>query len=240
MRIFLFYLGNQPFEELWRHKFNHVASESVDTLGCPEIDDIIHLVPSGSVMVAVVDLHSLEPVVDSRCRCIAVVAGCHCRHLVIRLYSFWRLSRESQSFPRIIYEVIFFPPVYGSVVLCSKHRMSWSHVDFAIISCYMIRDEINDDFKPCIVCPLYQLLELKHSIPCIISKICIYIIIVADCIWRPGLSFDELRMRGCASFLTCLGGMSDHSCVPHMRAAKPLDVFKACVVYIAEFSCSVI
>ena len=201
MRIFFFCLGNQPFEELWRHKFNHVASESVDTLGCPEIDDIIHLVPSGSVMVAVVDFDCLEPVVDSGCGCIAVVAGCHCRHLVIRLHSFWRLSRESQSFPRIIYEVIFFSPMYGSVVLCSKHRMSWSHVDFAIISCYMIRDEIYDDFQPCIVSPLYQLLELKNSIFRIISKICIDIIIVADCIWRPGLSFDELRMRRSAAGL---------------------------------------
>ena len=62
--VFLDFLY-QPFEKCRRNQFHHIATESVNPLLCPEIDDVIHLLPGFSMEIAVVQFDRVIPVINA-------------------------------------------------------------------------------------------------------------------------------------------------------------------------------
>ena len=60
----------------------------------------------------------------------------------------------------------------------------------AIITRYMIWNEVNDELEPRLVRPFHQILEFLHSFPGIVCEIWIDVEIVGDCIWRTCVPFD--------------------------------------------------
>ena len=92
--IFLLHLPGDPSPKLGWHHLGHVTTETVDTLGSPEAQDVEHLVPgvgngvevahtSGIVVDTIVELDGLIPVVASRGIVEMVVARGLGRHLLV-------------------------------------------------------------------------------------------------------------------------------------------------------------
>ena len=100
----------------------------------------------------------------------------------------------------------------------------------------MIRDEIYDDLKSGLMRAPNELLELPHSIVRVISKIRIYIIVVADGVWRSGLTLYELWMRCGASLGGFLSRMPDQTCIPDMAASEPFKVIQCILVNVRELA----
>ena len=66
--------------------------------------------------IAIVDLHSLIPVVDARRRAVAVVSSRHGRHFMIWFHACRARGRKLKFLPRVIKEVVLGLPVDSLVV----------------------------------------------------------------------------------------------------------------------------
>ena len=190
--------------------------------------------------IAVIDLDCLVPVIYTWVGTVAVVSCSHSRELLIWLHSFRTFRRKSQCLSRIIEEVVISRPMNAFIVLCAKAWVVWRESCLAVIAWYMIRDEIYDDLKSGLMRAHNELLELPHSIVRVISKIRIYIIVVADGVWRSGLTLYELWMRCGASLGGFLSRMPDQTCIPDMAASEPFKVIQCILVNVRELACAVI
>ena len=80
-----------------------------------------------------------------------------------------------------------------SVILLSKRYRRRSDETFpAVVTGYMIRYKIHDEFQPGLVNPVQQRPELTVSFINIVSKIGIDIIVVDYGIWRTSVTFYHL------------------------------------------------
>ena len=129
--------------------------------------------------------------------------------------------------------------MYCLVIFSTQNRVSGSWGDFSVIPGYMIRYKVNDHLESGLVSPIDQRLEFAYSIFRIISKIYVYVIIVAYCIRRTGLAFYELRMRRSASVFGCLCRVSENSSEPYVAASKPFEVIQCRCINIRKLACTV-
>ena len=80
-----------------------------------------------------------------------------------------------------------------SVILLSERYCRRSDETFpAVVTGYMVRYKIHDEFQPGLVHPVQQRPELTVSFVNIVSKIGIDIIVVDYGIWRTCITFDNL------------------------------------------------
>ena len=66
IRGLIFYLLDQPLEELPRHHLHHIAAETVHTLAAPVAHNLVHLVPSLGVEITVIQPDGLVPIIYGR------------------------------------------------------------------------------------------------------------------------------------------------------------------------------
>ena len=188
-----------------RHHLSHVTTESVDTLACPEQQDVSHLAPGTghrliviaaaagiTIIHSIVEFHRLIPVVSTRMVVKAVVACCLGRTLMIGFVYLGFFGRESlelgfgatnivqvQITPSII-EIIARREVHVLVIIFSKISYTCWFANGMILTSHMIGHKVHDDLHTSLVSALDKTLPFRHSHADILCQIRIDVIIVGN------------------------------------------------------------
>ena len=94
-----------------------------------------------------------------------------------------------------------------------------------VLACHVVGNEVDDHLHTCFMGPLHQGFKFSHTMRHLIGQVRINIVIILDGIGRTSLTFHHgpmiaLDTVGC---IVCLGGMFNHSCVPHVGDSHLFD-----------------
>ena len=119
---------------------------------------------------------------------------------------------------KVLVHIIALPQVSHSLRLA----------DGVVLTCHMIRNEIDNHLHACLVRTLHQSLELVHTAMYIFSKIGIDVIIIGNGVGRSSLSLHNGWMLTWDAILSVIGcsGMAYHTRVPYMRDAHVVNALE--------------
>ena len=242
------HLVRSPCPESRRYHLGHVAPESVNALLSPEEQDVGHLVPcvgdgvevsvAGPVVLAVVQLHGLVPVVLARVVVEVVVASRFRRKFLVVGNVERRLQLASGAIVEIVLRIesvigiIVGTEVFHAPGLCYR----------LILSRHVVGHEVHYHLQSGLVGALYEGFEFLHALIHVGSQVGIHVIVVADGVWRTGLTFHYCRVLcGYAvGGVVGLGGMAYHSGVPHVRDTHILEVLQGLLIEVRKLARAVL
>ena len=246
-------IGSPAPESSWHH-LGHIATEAIDTLRCPEQQDISHLIPRVGnrtevphpaciVVETIVKFYGLVPVVHAR-RIVETIVASGFGRLFDIGFGFAMIEVEigREALTRAIVEIVLRVEAMLRVIVLAKIFYPLGLADGVILAGHVVGHKVDDDLKTSLMGALYQCLELLHALIDIDSQIGIDIVIVGDSVRRASLALDDSRMVlgnaiGC---IVGLGGMADDACVPNMAHAHRSDFFQSCGREAVHLSTSVL
>ena len=218
------------YPEFGRHHLGHVATETVDALGCPEQQDVGHLLPcvrhgvevpyaSGIVVDTIVQLDRLVPVVLSGGVVEMVVARSLGRLLDIGLcLAFIEVEGGVKPLVWTIIEIVLGIETVFGVIRFAQVLDALGLTDAVILASHVVGHKVDDDFQSGSVSTNYHFFKLSHASVDADSQVGIYVIIVGDGVRRASTTFHHSGMlSGDAVFaINGLCGVSDDASVPYM------------------------
>ena len=230
-RIISLHLRNGPLPEFTWHHFRHVAAEAVNSLSCPEAENLQHLAPgvgnrvemvhmATHIIHAIVQFHRLIPVVRVGIATELVVACGFGRHLHVGIaVCVGKAEMRCESLSAHIIEVVGRREIHVGVVVGSKIRHSFRLGIRMILACHMIRHKVDDHLQPRFVCPRHQVLKFLHPAIHVSGKVRIYVVVVFDGVWTAGLSFNHSRMilTDAISSIVSLRCVFNYPRIPNVR-----------------------
>ena len=246
VRISVFDLRNRPFPKSDGHHENHVATEAVDALRCPEKQDVEHLLPRVgnrvemlgttacvAIINAVVQLDGFVPVVTVRTIGKLVVSSGFRRVFVV-VFKFQGLIPE-------IIIIIVDGKMHRRVVVLAQIALIFGLTNRLILPCNMIRNEVDNHLHLLCVGTTDKRLKLIHPTLNIDRQIGIDIVVIGDGVGRPCPTLHHLRMltRNVKSRVIGLRGVANDARQPDVRNAEAADAPKRAVIEVVELSTTV-
>ena len=231
----------------------HIAAETVNALGRPELEDVENLQPCGRDGVkmgtavprvdAVVEFDGLVPVVTvGRCS-VAVVAGSTGGKFVVSLFALTQVNSIGRKFlTGNIVEIVFRVKEHHGIVAFAKILNTCGFAVALIFARYMVGHEVDDNLETHLVGAVDKGLKLRHTVIDFDCHVGAHVIVVTDGIGRSGIAFNHMWIarRDAVTRIVGGGGMLNDASIPYVRGTQRLDGSQCGFVNFIEFATTVL
>ena len=128
---------------------------------------------------------------------------------------------RSKALTRTIVEIVLRVEAFRGVITLTKIPYTLRLAYGVILTGYMVRNEVDNHLHSSLMCPLYKLSELLHTLIDICGQVWIDVVIISNRIWRtsPSLYDGRVLTGNAVGRIVSLGSMADNACVPNMAHA---------------------
>ena len=215
------------------HHLRHVATEAIYALSGPKEHHVYHLEPcigrgievfvhstAPTIVYAIVELHGLIPIVFARTAIKLIVARGLGGYLLVISGAIHDGAQVQRITPTIV-EVVERREMRMSIIILAKVFHALRLADGMILTSHMVGHEVHDNLHARLVGALYQGFPFPHPVCHVGGQVWVYVIIVANGVWRTSFSLDYLWMLAGNAIrgIICLCGMTNHARIPNMGNA---------------------